>query len=341
VINATIHKLEEIIMLKVALIGYGYWGPNLAKNIFNSSKTNLLGICDKDSGRLEKAKKIYIEQTKYITDYHELLNNNDIDAIAVAVETEAHFRIAEEVLNSGKHLFIEKPFTSNYNDADELKKLADEKGLIIHVDHIMIFHPIIKKIKQLIDNDEIGDIIYFESSRMNLGKIKKDVSAMWDLAVHDLAVIDYLSNSKEPFYINAVGEKRYSVKETITFLTMRYEGFIAHLKSSWISPVKERRMIISGTKKMVVFDDMKNVEKLMIYDKGFDVSNLSKEYDEYAIIARTGDLLAPFIPEEDALNNSVEHFAECVEKNIQSLSNPDQAMRMIKILEEADEQMNL
>lgn len=327
-------------MLNVALIGYGYWGPNVAKNIFNSNKTNLLAICDKNPERLEKAKKIYIEQTQYTTDYLELLNNKDIDAIAIAVETESHFKIAKDVIDSGKHLFIEKPFTSNYKDACELKQIADEKGLIIHVDHIMVFHPIIKKIKQLINDGEIGDIIYFESSRMNLGQIKKDVSAMWDLAVHDLAVIDYLSGSKEPYYINAVGEKRYSTKETITFLTMRYDGFIAHIKSSWISPVKERRMIISGTKKMVVFDDMKNVDKLMIYDKGFDLSKSINEYDDYAIKVRTGDLLAPFIPEEDALSNSVEHFAHCVESDTLSLSNASQAIRMIKILEKADEQMN-
>ena len=202
----------------------------------------------------------------------------------------------------------------------------------------MVFHPIIKMVKKIIDNGELGEMIYFDSSRMNLGKIKPDVNAMWDLAVHDLAVIDYLGNGKEPYQIMVMGEKHYGEQETLTYLTMKYDGFIAHIKSSWISPLKERRMIIAGTNKMIVFDDMKIIEKLMIHDKGIEVNPYkdNQEYKDYVIKVRTGDVFIPFTPEEDALQNSLEHFAGCAANRRNSISGPEQAIRIIRILEKAD-----
>jgi predicted dehydrogenase len=223
-----------------------------------------------------------------------------------------------------------------------LKELADDKELIIHVDHIMVFHPAIQKIKELIDGGKIGDILYFDAQRMNLGQIKKDVSSMWDLAVHDLSIIDYLAGSLEPFYISAVGEKYYNPKETLTLLSLRYDGFLAHIKSNWISPLKERKLIVAGTKKMVVFDDMKISEKLMVYDKGVDIigDNNDIEYMDYAVKTRTGDVLIPFLPAGDALYNSIDHFVSCVEDSTPSLTGPDAAIHVIRILEEADKKMN-
>jgi len=324
--------------MNIALIGYGYWGPNIAKNIVASSKMNLYAICDHNPERLNKAQATYLGQTKYTLDYNELLDNPEIDCIAVAVETEAHYRIAKDILYANKDLFIEKPFTDSVEQAVELAFIATERNCTIHIDHIMIFHRIIKKTKQLIDTGELGELIYIDSSRMNLGKIKPDVNAMWDLAVHDLAVIDYLGNGQEPYQITAMGEKCYGEQETLTYLTMKYNGFIAHLKSSWISPLKERRMIIAGTKKMIVFDDMKMVEKLMIYDNGIEVNSYyeNPEYKDYVIKVRTGDLFVPFIPEEDALQNSLEHFVMCVAERTTSNSGPEQAIRILKILENAD-----
>jgi predicted dehydrogenase len=205
----------------------------------------------------------------------------------------------------------------------------------------MIFHPVIQRVKSLIDKGELGEILFIDAMRMNLGQIKKDVSAMWDLAVHDLSVIDYLMNEKEPFYINSVGEKYYNPKESLCFLTLRYEGFISHIQSSWISPLKERKLIVAGTKKMVVFDDMKISEKLMIYDKGVNIiSGENIEYEDYVVNTRDGDVWIPYIKQEDALYNSINHFRECIEKNVPSISNPKQAIRLLKILESADEKMN-
>jgi len=327
-------------MINIALIGYGYWGPNVARNIHANPSLRLHTICDIKKERLVKAKSIYIAETNYELDYKQLLKNTDINSIAIAVETSGHYNLVKEALLAGKNVYVEKPFTSTVKEAEELQELADELNLIIHVDHIMIFHPIIKKIKSLIENGELGDILYIDAMRMNLGQIKKDVSAMLDLAVHDLSIIDYLTDGKEPFYINSVGEKYYNPKESLCFLTLRYEGFISHIQSSWISPLKERKLIIAGTKKMVVFDDLKS-EKLSIYDKGVDVLYGDDiDYEDYAVKTRDGDIWMPYIKQEDALYNSIDHFKESIEKNKQSISNPKQAIRLQKILEIADKKMN-
>jgi predicted dehydrogenase len=329
--------------VKIALIGFGYWGPNVAKNIFANKKLTLHTICDKKQARLDKAHSIYIEQCRYETDYRVLLSNPEIEGIAVAVETSAHYQLVKDALNAGKHVYVEKPFTSTVAEAEELTAIARAKGLTIHVDHIMIYHPCVQRIKTEIDSGDLGELLYIEAMRMNLGQIKKDVSAMADLAVHDLSIIDYLSNGKEPFYIKAVGEKKYNPKESLTFLMLRYDDFIAHIQSSWISPLKERKLIVAGTKKMIVFDDMRpSSEKLMIYDKGVDVvsDDDNIEYEDYAVKVRMGDILIPYIPEQDALFNSIEHFRKSVESNTASSSGPEQAIRVLRILEQAENTMN-
>jgi predicted dehydrogenase len=327
--------------MNVALIGYGYWGPNVAQQLNANKRVNFKILCDKKSDRLTKACSLYGKQIVYETSFDKVIADLSIDAVFLAVETSAHFDLARKALLAGKHVYVEKPFTSTVAEAEELKRIAIEQNRIIHVDHIMVYHPYIKKIKEIIDSGELGEILYFDAQRMNLGQIKKDVSAMWDLAVHDLSIIEYLAGSKEPFYISAVGEKYYNPKETLTFLTLRYDGFVAHIKSSWISPLKERRLIVAGTKKMIVFDDMKGTEKLMIYDKGVDViSGENIEYSDYVVRTRTGDVCSPFISNEDALFNSVDHFLRCIFENRSSLSGPDAAIHVIRILEAADAKMN-
>ena len=199
----------------------------------------------------------------------------------------------------------------------------------------MIFHPIIRYIKKMYDEGMLGDLIYFDISRMNLGPIRKDVNAMLDLAVHDLAVIDYISGGKEPYHVEAIGEKHYGSQETLTYLTLKYDGFLAHIKSSWISPIKERRTMIGGTKKMVIFDDMKTMDKLTIFDQG--IIETGEEYGAYEFKARSGDITIPYIPQEDALRNSIEHFARCAEEGRESLANGEQGIKVIKILDRAKE----
>ncbi|MEG0392003.1 MAG: Gfo/Idh/MocA family oxidoreductase, partial [Anaerovoracaceae bacterium] len=282
-------------MTNIGLVGYGYWGPNVARNLYNNKKFNFKYICDKKEDRLEKANKVYAEAVEYITEFQQILDDPEIEAVALAVETSAHFTLAKQALLAGKHVYVEKPFTDNLADAEELDRIAQEMKLKIHVDHIMVYHPIIRKIKEIIDSGSMGEILYFDCSRINLGQIKNDVSSMWDLSVHDLSIIDYLSNGAEPIAVNAMGEKIYTKKESITFLTLKYNEFLANITASWLSPIKERRILIAGTKKMLVYDDVDVLNKLIVYDKGFDVESGMEnlEYDEYVVKTRIGDAIIP------------------------------------------------
>lgn len=328
-------------MLTIATIGYGYWGPNVARNAYQNPNINLKYICDKKPERLEMAKKLYAESVIYIENYDDVLADSEIEMVALAVETSAHYDLAKRALLAGKHVYIEKPFTDNVAQAEELKALAIEKGLKLHVDHIMVYHPAIKKIKEIVDSGDLGDIIYFDCSRLNLGNVKNDVSSMWDLSVHDLAIIDYISDGAKVEYVRAMGDSVYSRKESITFLSIRYDNFLANLRANWISPIKERKLILAGTKKMIVYDDVDVINKLIVYDKGFDVID-KLEYDEYVVKSRIGDAIVPNIVGGDkALYNSIEHFRNAIETGSESMTNADAAIRVIRVLEMADEQLKL
>lgn len=321
-------------MINIVQIGYGYWGTNVARNLVQSKETNLVALSDMAQSRLDAAKAVYGSAiSDYTTDCDKYLNDPAIDAFALVIQTEPSFEIAKKILKAGKSLFIEKPMASDTERAIELNRLAHENHVVLHVDHIMIFHPIIRYIKNMYDSGALGDLVYFDISRMNLGPIRRDVNAMLDLAVHDLAVIDYISGGKEPYHVEAIGEKHYGSQETLTYLTLKYDGFLAHVKSSWISPIKERRTMIGGTRKMVIFDDMRTVDKLTIYDQG--IVETGEEYGLYEFKARTGDITIPYIPQEDALRNSIEHFAACVRDGHESIANGDHGIKIIRILDEA------
>lgn len=328
-------------MIKIAAIGYGYWGPNVARNLYKNKEYDFVAICDKKPERLDLAKKVYANAVKYIENHREIMENPEIDAVALAVETSAHYALAKEALLAGKHVYVEKPFTDSVKDAEELYEIAKERNLRIHVDHIMVYHPVIRKIKEIIDSGEFGDLLYFYCSRINLGNIKNDVSSMWDLSVHDLSIIDYLTDGKELVSVQAMGKKMYSQKESTTFLTLDYEEFLANIISSWLSPIKERRLIIAGTKKMLVYDDVDVLNKLIVYDKGFDVENLDKlEYEDFVVKTRIGDAVIPRLEQGDALYNSLEHFRQCMITGSESQTDALSAIRMLRILEKADKELN-
>lgn len=325
-------------MLNAALIGYGYWGPNIARNLAKSKDYTLAAICDSDPEKLNKARAVYGDEVQYIEDYHDVINNANIDICAVALRDTIGQEVAREVLGSKKHLFMEKPMATTLADAKLLQKLAEENGVRIHVDHILVFHPIIRKIKSIIDSGELGELIAFESNRANLGPhIKRDMNAMWDLAVHDLAILDYLCGGMPVRKVECMGQKQFGEQEIITYLTVKYDGFVAMIKSSWFSPLKERRITISGSKKMIVFDDLQESEKLMIYDKGVELdAELFQEYGNYEAKTRSGDLHIPYIEPEDSLLNSLTHFAECIRAGRSSVAGPEQAIRVLQILEKAN-----
>lgn len=325
-------------MLKAVQIGYGYWGANIAQKLIASKEFDLVGLCEVDEKRQLRAGEVLPESVVIEKDYRIFLNDNTIQAFIIATQTEFSFTVALDAMKSGKHIFIEKPIATTTNRAIELQKIAKENNLIIHCDHIMLYHPVIRQIKRMIENDELGKILYIDVSRLNLGPVRKDVNAMLDLAVHDLAVIDFLSDGEKALHLSAFGETAIGNQETLTYLTIQYSEFVAHIKSSWVSPVKERRTIIAGTKKMVVFDDMLT-NKLTIYDCGLEVKQGS-EYGSYEFLARTGDIFIPNIPFEDSLQNSLEHFASCIYAEKESLSGAEHSIRVMRILEAAMKELD-
>ena len=291
-----------------------------------------------DENNLKRAQSLYGDSVKYVTDYHELIDK--VDAFAIALRQNVSYPIAIELLKQKKHLFMEKPLATSTEQVDVLGKLSEEYGVTLHVDHIMVFHPIIRYIKNMIETGELGDLLYFDVSRMNLGPhIKNDINAMWDLAVHDIAVLDYLCDGMEAKRVSAAGLAHYGKSEELTYLNVEYEGLIASIRSSWISPIKERRMVIAGTKKMVIFDDMQLDEKLTICDKGIEVSDDFNEYGKYEARVRMGNLMMPHIESEDILLNSIEHFIDCINTGKESTCSYKQARRVISILEHADADM--
>lgn len=323
--------------MKVALIGYGYWGPNLAKNLNLIPDIEFAGICDTDEKKLDRARNLYGDSVTYVDDYHLYLEDKSIEAVVIATQTDVSYKIAMDSLASGKHIFIEKPIASTTERAKNIMNLAKEKHLIVHCDHIMIYHPAIRYIKNMIERGELGDLLYIDISRVNLGPLRKDVNALLDLAVHDLAIIDYLAEGQKCTKVSAMGQTCFGKQETHTYLSLKYESFVAMIKSSWISPIKERKTVIAGTKKMVIFDDVIN-DKLAVYDRGFNIQ-MAEEYGTYEYNVRSGDIFYPHLPVEDALRNSIYHFLECILEGRESLSGPSHAYKVMEILENGISQL--
>lgn len=324
-------------MLNVVQVGYGYWGANISKKIVNSSKLELKAICEILPERAAKARRDMPGNVFVSSNYENYLDDPQVQAFVIATETVNTFEIGMKAMEAGKHVFMEKPLATTVARSVSLMQRAEEKNVILHCDHIMLYNPYYRYIKKIYDAGELGDLIYFDVEKLNLGPIRKDVNALMDLAVHDIAVIDWISGGKEPSRISAFGETPFGRQETLTYLTLKYAGFIVHLKSSWVSPLKVRQTVIAGTKKMVVFDDMSQ-EKVKIYDCGIDVVP-AEEYTDYAFLNRRGDIYIPNIEFEDSLQNSLEFFADCVQTGKQSLSGPEPSLRVMKVLEQAQKEM--
>ena len=317
--------------MNVVQVGYGYWGANLAKKLSESSKFKLSGVCETDPGRRQKAREAMPGEVAVTDDYTRFLGAGSIDGFVIATQTELSFDICVNAMRAGKHVFIEKPIATTVERTRELNALAAEKGLILHCDHILLYNPYCCYIKKMIDRGELGDLIYIDVARLNLRPIRMDVNALMDLAVHDIALVDWIIDGMSPQRVTAFGHTSVGKQETLTFLNIKYENFIAHIKSSWISPVKVRQTIFAGTKKMAIFNDM-SIEKVRIYDCGIDVIP-QKEYQEYAFLNRKGDIHIPNIEFEDSLKNSLEHFEQCVSAGKQSRSGPESSLRVMRILD--------
>ena len=323
--------------MKVVQVGYGYWGANISRKLMASSRFELKALCEIRKDRAERARKALPAEVEICDDYTRFLDDKEVKAFIIATETVNTFDIGMKAMAAGKHIFMEKPIATTVERTKQLIARAKEMGVILHCDHIMLYNPYYRYIKKMIDNGDLGDIYYFDVSKLNLGPIRKDVNALMDLAVHDVAVIDWISGGKEPYALSAFGETPFGKQETLTYLTMKYDGFISHLKSSWVSPIKVRQTVIAGTKKMVIFDDMQD-EKVKVYDSGIEIHQ-GEEYGDYEFQQRKGDIFIPGIPFEDSLQNSLEFFEHCCETGEQSRSGPEQCLRVMKVLEWAQEEL--
>ena len=318
----------------MGVVGAGYWGPNLARNIASLQQTELSYICDVDKERLEKIASIY-PLARCTTKLDDLLES-DIEAVAIATPVKTHYQIAKKFLAAGKHVLIEKPMTRSSKEAENLLDLAKKKNLILMVDHTFNYTSAVKKIKELISKKELGELMYWDSVRISLGLFQHDVNVLWDLAVHDLAIMDYVISEK-PISVRAIGMTHYTEGiENIAYISLKFnKSFIAHFHVNWLSPVKIRQILIGGKNKMLLYDDMLTSEKMKIYNKGVDIEETKEGVYKKLVQYRLGDMYSPYLQNTEALNELLKHFVDVVRHGKKPISGGDSGLRVIKILEAA------
>ena len=320
--------------MKVAVLGLGYWGPNLIRNFLGNSKIDGVWGCDINQSRLASIRQKF-PSVQLTESYDQLLHDTSVNAVAIATPVDSHYRFAQQALEAGKHIWVEKPFTASSHQAIELIGLAEQKGLRIFVDHTFIYTGAVRKIKQLVDQDELGSIIYFDSVRINLGLFQHDVNVIWDLAPHDLSIMSYVLD-RMPVAVSANGIGNYGPIENVAQLSLYFaENCFAHFHVNWTSPVKIRRMILGGNKKMLVFDDMENSEKIKVYDSRVEINGADGLYNAL-VQYRIGDMCSPKVNQTEALALAVGEFVDAINEQRQPLTSGADGLRVVKILEASD-----
>src|SRR5580765_7152224 len=324
-------------MIRIGVIGYGYWGPNVVRNLHRVVGSRVAMVCDKSPEMLRRVNQTYPD-IKTTTNSCDVLCSAEIDAVAVITPVWTHFELAKKALENGKHVFVEKPFTSDSTQAEELIQLAEKKGLCIMVDHTFLFTGAVRKIRQLVDQNALGNLYYYDSTRVNLGLFQHDVNVIWDLAPHDLSIMDHLIQEK-PEGVVATAERHLNGLEDVAFLTFYFpHNVIAHINVNWLSPVKIRTTLIGGEKKMVVWNDLEADEKIRIYDKGVSVKNGEGMYN-LLVSYRSGDMWAPKVEQTEALKAEVNHFMDCISVNRAPLNDGLAGLRVVRLLEAAEKSL--
>lgn len=327
--------------MKIAVIGCGYWGPNLVRNFIQSNRVDGIICCDLDSKRLDRMKTLY-PSVEVFTDYKDFLERSDLDAVAIATPVKTHHPIAKDFLLHGKHVLVEKPFTHSYETALELIKLAEEKKLILMVDHTFEYTAAVNKIKMIIENGELGKILYISCVRVNLGLFQPDINVVWDLAPHDISTILYIIG-ETPVTVNCQGKAHFHPGiEDVATTTLNFKnGIIAFIHSSWLDPNKIRRTTIVGSRRMLVYDDIEPQEKIKIYDKGVEVPPYYDTYADFHFSYRYGDIYSPRIEDYEPLKKECDHFIECIKRGIPPLTDGYNGLRVVSILEAASKSLKL
>lgn len=321
----------------IGVIGCGYWGPNLLRNFAESEAADLRWICDADEARLAAMGRRY-PGAQTAGSYHKLLDDPKLEAVAVVTPVATHFQIAKEALLAGKHVLVEKPLTSTAREAEELVEIADRNARRLMVDHTFVYTGAVRKMKEIVRSGDLGDLLYFDSVRINLGLFQRDINVLWDLAPHDLSIMDYLIG-RQPDAVSAIGSCHIEQGiENIAYLMMHFaDDFIAHFHFNWLAPVKIRRTMIAGSRKMILYDDVEPTEKVRVYDKGVDTSRAgNREADYQTLISyRTGDVWAPKLDATEALRYVVAEFLDSIREARKPLTDGESGLRVVRLLEAA------
>ncbi len=321
-------------MIRVGILGYGYWGPNIVRNLDSIESTCVEVVCDKSPQALARLKRAH-PNIPATSDPSEVLTSPRIDAVAVITPVWTHYDLAKKALENGKHVFVEKPFTSTSAQAEELIELAARKNLTIMVDHTFLFTGAVRKIQELIKKGVLGDLYYYDSVRVNLGLFQHDVNVIWDLAPHDLSIMDFLI-AQQAEAIVATGERHLNGHEDIAFITIYFpQNIIAHINVNWLSPVKVRTTLIGGQKKMLVWNDLEADEKIKVYDKGVEITS-PDGVRQLLVNYRSGDMWSPQLEQIEALRSELGYFADCIENGKTPINDGPAGLRVVRMLEAAE-----
>lgn len=322
-------------MINIAVIGYGYWGPNLLRNFNEAEGARVAACCDRDPQRIERARRKH-PGVALLADYELVLKDPGIQAVAIATPVNTHFDLARRALEAGKHVLVEKPLTMRADHAEQLVALAQQKGLVLMVDHIFIYSPPVLKMKEIVDSGRLGKLFFIDSVRINLGLIQHDVNVIWDLAPHDLSIVDHLVG-REPRSLSAFGSVHAKDGiEDVAYLTLDYgDGLIANFHVNWLSPVKVRSMILGGSEQSLIYNDLDLSERIKVYDRGITVAKTQEERREVLINYRSGDVWSPNMPNAEPLARMAAHFVDCIQNGRQPVTDGRAGLRVVRILDAA------
>jgi predicted dehydrogenase len=329
--------------IRVGVIGYGYWGPNLVRNFAEIGGSQVVAVSDLNTQRLAEVHGRY-PSVKTTTDYHDLLSDASIDAVVIATPVRTHFDLALQALRAGKHVMVEKPMAESTAQAVQLIEAAERYRRVLMVDHTFIYTGAVRKIKELVTSGRVGQLYYYDSVRVNLGLVQHDVNVLWDLAVHDLSIMDYVLQA-EPYAVSATGAAHIPGKPVNTaYLTCLFpDSLLAHFHVNWLAPVKIRRTLIGGDRQMIVYDDLEPSEKIKVYDKGITLNGEATSDKAYDLLVgyRAGDMWAPQLSLTEGLRTEALHFLECIRTGDRPLSDGLAGLRVLRILEAASESLAL
>ncbi len=324
--------------MRVAVAGCGYWGPNLVRNFISLRGCELAAVCDTDGERLAEMERRF-GSLRMLTDFEDVLADDTIDGVAICTPVHTHHPLAKAALEAGKHVLLTKPMTHSVATALELVELAAERGLTLQVDHTYVYSPAVQALRRIIDRGQVGDILYFDSVRVNLGLFQCDTNVIWDLAPHDVSIMNYLID-ETPRWVSAVGSAHYGEFEDVAYITVRFDGaLIAHFHVNWLAPVKLRSTLIGCDKKMIVYDDLAPSEKVRVYDKGVTRRSSREDRAQALVDYRVGDMHAPHIDHGEPLASVVADFQQAIETGSRTRCDGTAGLRVVQVLEAAQQSL--